>query len=359
MSSEVGLQRNEYMPRVISRFLDANKAVAERIASPRHKQLLAEFLAECPDTDFAFSCCIDERTNGPEWCRAPYATCKLWKSPGGNLTLGSKLFANELEICSQRSLVQGKKFLVIATYHLSAAHQDKGCKAVHYDRDRAYSNALSLKNQIDTVFQRNGVYAIVMGMETDTQTFILHDEKQTLCFELSSYRGKPFDDIKDLVASSYPSFPLSVVNDLARLLYRNLNRSTVVPCDRLAYHSDHRAYGIGVGRGFESVHENQIVTVGLWGYEIDKAIAIAGKVLLENLEHGRIPKEDGVALICQAGYYVAGVDRRNIRFAEIQAQHLLDFSLGVLEKQVPEVFRYVSAIAGTINMNTFEFQPLQ
>lgn len=85
-------------------------------------------------------------------------------------------------------------------------------------------------------------------------------------------------------------------------------------------------------------------------------IATAAGLLKENIEHGRIPKDEGIVLFSAAVYREeAGSERPR---AIEKAQTLARFSLETIRNRVPEIEPLFTPLVGVVNLNTRFFTPI-
>ncbi len=99
-----------------------------------------------------------------------------------------------------------------------------------------------------------------------------------------------------------------------------------------------------------------MLIVGPYSYDLAEPIAVAGKILLNNIESGSVSKEDGVALLTSATYWDEGPEKTR---AAMKARSLMRFARATLEEKVPDLMPYLDFGAGILNENTILFTPVE
>jgi len=111
---------------------------------------------------------------------------------------------------------------------------------------------------------------------------------------------------------------------------------------------NHGEQVLAFGRGFDWLHlPNKAVIVGPYSFDLDTPITKAANILLDNLNKGRIPKEDGIVLLVSSVFRSeTGPDKPR---AMLKSRAAADFALEKIRKNVPDLIPYLSTVVGVIN----------
>jgi hypothetical protein len=257
-------------------------------------------------------------------------------------------------------LSQSRACLVIVTYHYSRGDKHRGCAGFGYDTDAARSSALELKRQFIRVFG-NGTafYSILAGIETDLDSLILHgDDDAAKPLDLATVIDTSSDHLESILYNLYPKMPAQILADFIPLVTGNIARiKRIRSSNRPITELLHGESVLAVGRGFDWLHEpNKAIIVGPFDPELRIPIAIGAKLLLSNLNDGRIPKEYGVVLMSSASYRDrAGYDRPAAREKAIW---LNQFALRVIKEEATELLPHLHQLTAITDAETQELEVL-
>ncbi len=249
--------------------------------------------------------------------------------------------------------------LNFVTYHFSRGDAHRGCAGHEYDTKAAYASSLELKKQYVRVFGQGVFYTILVGMETDLDALVLHGEHEGVePLDLSTMIETSPDHLESLIRALYPNMPAGTMAGFMQLVLGNVEhiRETRVS-NRVVADIVHQEKALCLGRGFDWLHvPNKAIIVGPFDPELRAPIATAAKLLLSNLEEGRIPEEGGVALISSAPYREhAGYDRPA---ACEKAEWLASFGKRVIEQDVPKLLPYLSELTTVVDEGTRQLEVL-
>lgn len=306
---------------------------AAEFVSPEATLARARYLAEHP-TAIAVLKCMDGRINIPVATGTPTGIIQPFRNLGGMFDLGWPHLGEVLAHAVQRWIGEGRRVLVLATYHFSRGAPERGCAGFNYDTAAALAATRALRGQIETVFGRghDSVYPLVCGFETDEDALILHGETGTL--DLATFSPDDTASLPGRLAALCPGMPSRVLDDLLPLLQGNLRRIAALRRAPRTLDVDHREWMICLGRGFDFLHmPNLALIVGPYSPQLADPIAKAAGIIAANMKAGRIP-DDGFLLLTSAPFEALGSDRAR---AELKSRFLADFAADVIAERVPEI----------------------
>lgn len=271
----------------------AFRSAAARLARVRYR-------AEHP-TEIAAWKCMDGRLNLAVYTKTPPGIIQPFRNIGGRFDLGWPFFQEVIKGWVNYSLHRGRRCLILVTYHFSKGDHHRGCAGWKYDTGAAHAAAQKLAEQTETVFGKvpRMVYPVVVGVETDEEGLVLHgvNGDSIDIAALASLEGLEAK-IRDL----YPNMDAQMVHDFLPLLSGNWEHIRDIRAEnRPPIDLEHREQIIAVGRGFDWLHlPNKALIIGPYSHEWPDAVATAGKIIVGNLERGRVPKHEGVLLLVSA-----------------------------------------------------------
>jgi hypothetical protein len=310
-------------------------------------------------TEIAALKCMDGRINLPVICQVPPGIIQPYRNIAGKFDIGWAFFGEVFDNWVYYAMGRNRKCLVFVTYHWSEGNEHRGCKGFGYDRQKAMDHMDWHIARLEETYG-NGhavVYPIKVGIETDSETMILHGRKEGAELDLSKEEVKNLAPahLRSKLQELYPDMQPQVVTDLLALVLGNLvhakARGLVARPD---VELDHCERVIGVGRGFGWLHlPNKALIIGPYGYDMGDSIAIAAGIIKSNIASGRVPPEEGIALMTSGAY------RRDVRsgvhLASQKARSLADYGYSVIEKAAPELLPYLVKIVGTTDLDTLLF----
>lgn len=328
----------------------AFRSAAARLARTRYR-------AEHP-TEIAAWKCMDGRLNLAVYTKTPPGIIQPFRNIGGRFDLGWPFFAEVIKGWVNYALGRGRRALVLVTYHFSKGDHHRGCAGWKYDTGAAHAAAEKLAEQTTHVFGKSPrmVYPVVIGLETDEEALVLHGVKDgTLNIaELTTIEG-----LEEKVRDLYPDMDLQMVKDFLPLLEGNWEHIREIRAsNRPPVELEHREQIIAVGRGFDWLHmPNKALIIGPYSHEWPSAVATAGKIIMGNLNDGRVPKEEGVLLLISA---LSRDEEGSFgwNMATEKAKYLQRVAETVLATEVPELKDSLRTFAGVVSADTRKLRPL-
>jgi len=302
---------------------------------------------------------MDGRLHLPIMTQVPLGIIQPFRNLGGHFKLGWHPFQKDLYEVLDYSYREGRDCLVLVTYHYSKSDKSLGCKGFGYDTEAAKSAALKLSETLRRTSRESVVplYAVVVGIETDSDTLILHgyDGKALSMLDCLDWSG---EELFGALEKLYPGMSRRVIRDFLPLLIGNIKHTaelTRKPRGLLDVY--HKERVLAIGRGFDWLHmPNFALIIGPFSYDLRTPVLRAGEILLDNLLSGRLPNHD-VVLITSALYRKnrLGVEAP---WAAEKAKDLADECLEIIRRELPELAKHLSVLVGTTDMETRLFNNL-
>lgn len=344
---------------LISFLRQHNQTMSQEFCSPDAALWRRKYRQEHP-TEIAALKCMDGRLNLALMTKTPPGIIQPFRNIGGIFDLGWPYFGALMREWVDYSISRSRLCLVFITYHFAKGDTHRGCKGHSYDTAAAQQAASRLLQQFETVFgnKHSVVYPILVGIETDDDALVIHGRNGER-LNLAELANPSPDDLRARLQAFFPEMQTQIVDDLLPLLQGNLEHIAAVRAtNRPVTDVEHREQILAVGRGFDWLHvPNKALIVGPYSYDVAAPIATAGKVLLENLQQNRIPKDEGVVLLASAVYRDAAGPERLL--AAEKAKSLAALATTTIEREVPELTDYLKTLVGTTNINTRLFNAIE
>lgn len=329
----------------------AFRSAAARLARTRYR-------AEHP-TEIAAWKCMDGRLNLAVYTKTPPGIIQPFRNIGGRFDLGWPFFQETTKNFVQYATKHGRRALILVTYHFSKGDHHRGCAGWKYDTGAAHAAAQQLAEQTETVFGKSPrvVYPVVVGVETDEEGLVIHgiNGESLDMATLSTVEG-----LEGKIHDLFPDMDEQMVRDFIPLLIGNWEHiAEIRASNRPPIDLEHREQIIAVGRGFDWLHlPNKALIIGPFSHEWPSAVATAGKIILGNLEAGRVPKKEGVLLLLSS---LSRDEEGSFgwNMAIEKAKYLRRVSEEVLHANVPELKDSLQILAGVTFADTRKFHPLQ
>ncbi|MCF8174836.1 MAG: carboxysome shell carbonic anhydrase [Burkholderiaceae bacterium] len=324
------------------------KTISERIdwlfdLADRHSEAFSgaeawlarrRYLVEHP-TAIAALKCMDGRVNLSVATHTPPGIIQPFRNLGGMFDLGWPHLGEVLAHYVQRMVGQGRRVVMLITYHYSKGDPQRGCAGFDYDTGAATTHTYAIKRQIEHIFGsgHGTVFPLVCGFETDDDALILHgDNGEKL--DLSTLSPGDGPSLAPRLAALFPDMPEQIREDLLPLLEGNLARIAQVRQTSRALDIEHREWMICLGRGFDFLHTpNVALIIGPYSPNLADPIHKAAAIISANMKAGRIP-DDGFLLLASVPYDEIGVDRAR---AELKSRFLSAFAADVIRRDFPEL----------------------
>lgn len=310
----------------------------------------AEYISNHPTTVVGFQC-MDGRINLPVITGTPLGLMIEYRNIGGMFDFGWQNLSDDFRPIRKAAKATGAHVLVLATYHYSAGSVMRGCAGFNHDRQASFDWMVRFRNQIKRCYAPV-VYPIVVGIETDTDTIILHGVNEREAVKISDLANKGGMALLATVMQLYPDIPTQVALDLVPLLQGNLAHIEVVkgrPLSDLV----HREWVLGVGCGFDWLHlPNTAIIVGPRSPEMQASILKALKIIMSNFEAGRI--ESGQFVMIASA---VAEDEDDFHAAKERASYLGHLTRNLVQENLPREFaRLMHRIHVVVNQSTRRMQ---
>lgn len=316
---------------------------AAEFASPEATLARQRYLARHP-TAIAVLKCMDGRINIPFATGTPLGIIQPFRNLGGMFDLGWPHLGEVLAHYVHKRIGEGRRILLLATYHFSRGDRLRGCAGFNYDTDAALAATRALRQQIETVFGtgHGSVYPLICGFETDQDALILHGERPGDILDLATITPSGEALLPARLAALCPDMPEQMRADLLPLLIGNLRHIASLGQSERTLDTEHREWIICLGRGFDFLHmPNLALIVGPYSPQLADPIGKAAGIIASNMKAGRIP-DDGFLLLASSPYEEIGSDKAR---ADMKARFMANFAAGVIVEREP-------AIAGRMIIRT-------
>ncbi|MFA5155015.1 MAG: hypothetical protein WC453_01130 [Patescibacteria group bacterium] len=331
--------------------LDLNKQHSDEFVRTRPSRQL--YRVNHPTEIAAFKC-MDGRIHIPLVTHTPLGILRPYRNIGGYFDLGWPLLGEDVKNWVDYGISKGRKSLIIVTYHYSKGDGHRGCAGFHYDRDAAFDFTVKFHNQVNRFFGHNNqvVFPIVMGLETDTDSLVFHpqDPKGSNIVYCSEKMSDKSDYLSGVINELYPDMDSVVRQDIIPLIHGNINHIREVrESNRDLTEMQHNEWVLGVGRGFDWLHEpNTALLVGPFDPDLSKPIITAISIIADNMKSGRI-SDDGFLVLSSAPFKQKGVDENR---AKEKANFFRSYIKKILADNYPDLLGKAKFIAVTVDEHT-------
>lgn len=335
---------------LVTFILDRNQTQSDEFCGSGSQLERRLYRAQHPSEIIALKC-MDGRLNLAVMTNTPPGITKPYRNIGGKFDLGWPFFGRLMLEDIEYAVSKGRSTIVLSTYHFSKGDEYRGCAGYTYDTAAARAGAIRLGDQFKNAFGGNYVamYPIVVGIETDEGGLVFHEGKAT--FDIAENVDASMEEIQNRLHTMYPEMSERIVEDLLPLIAGNRKYVKEVRAqNRPTVDMEHKEQIIAVGRGFDWLHlPNRALIIGPYDPRWEEAVAVAGTIVLGNMEAKRIPETDGALLLLSAPFRTVGADagvaKEKALFLEREAKR-------VLEEKVPAIMPKLKVLAGTVDMNT-------
>lgn len=299
--------------------------------------------------------CMDGRLNLSIMTKIPPGIIQTHRNIGGKFTLGWPFFGLLLRKWVDRAKSTGKDCLIFATYHFSKGDKHRGCAGFGYDTQKAKEDTQKLIEEMKEVFGNKTVYPVLMGIETDDESLVIHGSNEEIF-----HVGQDFFSEKELFSklqNLFPNMKENVVRDFLPLVVGNQNHTQEIKnSERLIFEAQHKEQILAIGRDFDWLHlMNKALIIGPYSFDLANPIELASKLLLSNIHSGRIPAEEGILLFTSSVY--PSKESSEYGHAVFKSKAFANFALEVIDSRVPELKEFLipEVLTGVVNYNTLEF----
>ncbi len=321
---------------------------SERVRRATHRQ--------AHPTEIAAFKCMDGRLDLARITMTPPGIVQPFRNVGGNFDLGWPFLGAAMTDWVEYTISRGRNRLVFVTYHFSKSDTHWGCKGQGYDTAKALASAQKLARQIEDVFGTHArtTHPIVVGIETDEDLLILHGEHDAnVVYNVGDRLNNTEIEMAAALRALYPSMLQRTLDDLLPLIAGNQSHIREIrKTGREPIELDHAERVIAVGRGFDWLHlPNTALIIGPYSHKWPDAVETAGQIVLNNLQSGRIPRDEGVlVLFAVLSHDPIGSYGWNVGIQ--RARYLERVTLGTLKTCVPDLMPYVRRCGGVLEADT-------
>lgn len=277
--------------------------------------------------------CMDGRLNLAYATGTPIGLIQPFRNLGGRFDLGWPHLGEVLSAWVLRQIREGRRVLLLLTYHFARGSRERGCAGFGFDTEAAHAHVQALRRQVEQVFGHGhaAVYPLVCGFETDEDALRLHAPGGEV-LDLARLDDNDAAALPQRLPSLFPDMPAQVREDLLPLLRGNLGHIAAVRASQRRPEVEHHEWVLCVGRGFDVLHmPNHALIVGPYSPRLDQSIETAASIIESNMRSGRIP-DDGFLLLASVPYEEPGPDRAR---AELKARFLCGFSRDLVFERHP------------------------
>ncbi|MBL3824977.1 MULTISPECIES: carboxysome shell carbonic anhydrase domain-containg protein [Marinobacter] len=314
--------------------MELSRAHSASFCSPENHLARQRYLAE-HNTQIIAMKCMDGRIHLPYVTQTPLGVIHPFRNLGGIFELGWPYLGDMLADTVQQAVNQGRRVLIIITYHYSKGSRERGCAGFDCDREAAMNHAFQIRSQVEKLFGtgHRTVYPLVCGFESDEDALVLHGSpEQTL--DLSTVPVSRLGDMTAEIAALCPDMPEPVQRDLLPLVEGNIRHINEIRQFDRELNIEHREWVICLGRGFDFLHApNVALIIGPYSPDLSHPIRQAAGIIKKNMDSGRIP-DDGFLLLCSAPYQEPGTQKAR---AELKSAFLANFGATVIREAFPEL----------------------
>jgi hypothetical protein len=328
---------------------------SEKYSSPDSWMARTRYLAEHP-TDVLVLKCMDGRINIPVATNTPMGIIHPFRNLGGMFNLGwphlSEVISNHL----QGVIAEGRRAMIVITYHYSKGDSHRGCAGFNYDTEAAKVHTYQIKQQVEQLFgqDHSTVYPVVCGFETDEDALILHGSNGEK-LDMSTLRADERDTLMPRLEQLFPDMSVQMRQDLLPLVSGNLDHIEEARSQTRQLDNVHREWMICVGRGFDFLHiPNLALIIGPYSPSLAEPINKAAGIIENNMQQGRIP-DDGFLLLASVPYQEVGLDRAR---AELKSRFLCDFAAEQIRQSHPRLAGKMHIRTAVLNWQSRDLQLL-
>ena len=331
--------------------LKINREHSAEFSSPDARLARKRYRAQHPTEIGAFKC-MDGRIHIPLATNTPLGIIQPWRNLGGKFNLGWPYFAKDVAGWVEYSVNKGRDVLILVTYHYSRGEEHRGCAGYGYDQQMSIAGTLRLKQQVERAFGKSHkvVYPILFGFETDIDAVVLHGENGEV-IDLSTIEDTSEDSLKTMLGRLFPDMPERILQDLLPLVTGNIAHIAEVKNNqRPLTEVVHREWVIGLGRGFDWLHEpNTALLVGPFSPNLHEPVETAASIIKANMEAGRIGDQSFVLLASAIFRDSTGVEPL---LAKEKALFLREFAIKTIQNKFPEFANKMHVLPVIVDMNT-------
>lgn len=282
-------------------------------------------------THFACLKCMDGRVHLPSATKTPMGLVKPFRGIGGRFEAFWPSFIDRLEAWADKATARGARCFVFVSYHYSRSNPHLGCKGWKCDTTAALAHSERLCRDLVEIFG-DEMYAVPLGVETDTDAFTLHGPRGTLSAE--RLIGLDEDDVRVEVRRILPEIDAQTLRDLMPFLMGNAERVLELrETPRPPAELGHRERVIALGQGFDWLAQANFAIINNdHDPNLDEAVTTAAEIVEANLANA--PPGDDATLFTNVTYGHPGKDYRK---AVARARGLQTFAQSFIRERRPRL----------------------
>lgn len=334
--------------KLIADLIALNQRQAAEFVDPGQAAQRRRYLALHP-TRITVMKCMDGRVNMALLTRTPVGIIFPLRNIGGIFDLGWPALETRLTQFVDDSIRSGVQNIMMVTYHFSAGSKERGCRGHNYDAERSKQLTQQLVEQIEFVFGRGHeqVYPIMVGVETDTDTLILHGRSGEI---VTVSQLDEQQSISAVVQQLYPDMSTAMRADLAPLIQGNQQHvQATAAAARPPLQLEHREQVIAIGQGFDWLHQtNYALIINDVDPRLAESIGNAAGIIKDNLTAKRITNT-GAVLFVSVSYHEPGHHRTG---AIVRAQYLHRLAMHAIQSSHPELTNFFHSLTAVMAWNT-------
>lgn len=341
----------------LGRLVEINKKYADEYVSSAIRR--SEYIRNHP-TDIRVFKCMDGRVHFPVLTGIPIGALTNYRNLGGQFDFGWPMLNFVVRESVKKSFESGRQCLFIITYHYSESDGHLGCAGHGYNKRASVKHAYDLKGQIERAFGNyRSIYkleCIVMGIETDRESFVLHGKNQgdnLNTISISPDESK--ENVFSLVREKYSDLTERMLLDLLPLVMGNITHANrLMQEGKSAKNNEHREWILGVGStgAFNWLHEpNTALLVGQYNPNLSRPIRKAAGLIKANLESGKICNNTPL-LLAAADYENSSVEPQSVE----RAKYSYRLAREVIEEFYPELIEFLCEAVVIVDRETQLFK---
>lgn len=341
---------------LVNFLLTRNKEQSEYFC--RHALARQQYRAK-HSTKIITSKCMDGRLNLSVMTKIPVGIIQPYRNIGGKFDFGWPYFGTLLRKQVEYAINQGNDCLFLATYHFSKSDKHRGCAGCNYEIEEGKKVTQNLIEDLAEAFGNEVFYPIQVGIETDDEALIVHGKNGEV-LDIGQSENMTEQELRSKLIEIFPNMKLHVIDDFMPLLLGNQQHvKEIRASNRPIADAEHREQILAIGRGFDWLHlPNKALIIGPYSFELGGPIELAAKLLLSNIQSGRVSDKEGIVLMTSAVYgNKAEIEYRQALF---KSRAFANFAMDVITKRVPELVPYMhdEPLVGVVDYNTLEFSKL-
>lgn len=350
---------------LVQQLMDMNRRRSKEFSETIHCR--REYRDKHP-TQVSASECMDGRVDVTAYCEVPFGLINIDSNIGGHHELGWPGLGESIAERERYAHRKRLSSLYMVTYHYSASDEHLGCAGFKYDTQAAISDMNRFKSEIDSAFSER-IYTVLVGMETDSESLILHSENGLPgspdvldmrawvadAGELGVMEKVGEGLLKEILGLMLPKIPQSVRNDLVPLLLGNaLHVLKVKRQGRSLNDLKHNESVLAIGTGLDWVLNNNLaLVIGPHDSDLDRSIITAAGIIKKNRDEGRV-MGNGALLVSTAGRY-----SENKRLYIKRSCYLARLALEYIQKEMPTMADFFVPLVGVTHLDTRRFEPIE